>query len=405
MQARQKLTIVQADFHRHWGGQAEVVLALSTALMRRGHRVIIAAPPTKVTAGKVEVSDLVARAKEAGVEVCTDCQFTKGFRPLSFLRDIGHLGKLLKNERANIYHCHGSQDHWIGALAVQQYSPATKIVRTRHNIYPVKNHAANRWLFRKKTSQVITIFSEQKKFFTQSGLLQDEQMATLHSPLPHEFVAPQNVSRTVRDELKLDSSDALVGFVANFHPDKAPLDFVSMAEQVVKAVPRVHFAMAGHGPLDNEIRARIKSAGLDDRLHMLGFRRDMVNVTASFDLLVLTSVTREASSTVLKQAGAMGVPAVATDVGGTREVVEDGRTGLIVKPGDVTALCNAVISLLSNRERARAFGTAGKEKVMSEFTADAIAERTEMLYFRALERDGRALAEPIQVVAQQNTEA
>src|SRR4026207_1076021 len=99
---------------------------------------------------------------------------------------------------------------------------------------------------------------------------------------------------------------------------------------------------------------------------MLGFRKAMVNVMASFDLVVVTSVTREASSTVLKQAGAMGVPAVATDVGGTREVVEDGRTGLIVKPGDVTALCNAVISLLSNRERAQAFGAAGKEKVMSE---------------------------------------
>lgn len=391
MQGSGKLTIVQADFHRHWGGQAEVVLALSTALVRRGHRVIVAAPPTKETAGKIEVSDLAARAKDAGLQVFTECQFTKGFRPLAFLRDVNRLGGLLKKEGARIYHCHGSQDHWIGALAVNRHSPATQIVRTRHNIYPVRNHAANRWLFRKKTAQVITIFGEQKKFFTDSGLLRDEQMATLHSPLPQEFVAPRNVTRVARDELKLAPAVPLVGFVANFHPDKAPLDFVAMAERVVKAVPEVHFAMAGHGPLDNEIRARVKELGLDDRVHMLGFRKDMVNVMASFDLLALTSVTREASSTVLKQAGAMGVPVAATDVGGTREVVDDGRTGIIVKPGDVTGLCNAVIALLSDRGRAAKLGAAGKEKVLGEFTADAIAEKTEGLYLRALEP--RALKE------------
>ncbi|HEY3324068.1 MAG TPA: glycosyltransferase family 4 protein [Planctomycetota bacterium] len=379
-----RLVIAQADFHHHWGGQAEVVLALSKALAARGHRLMVLCPPTKVTAGKIEESDLSSRAREAGLETFTDCQFTKGFRPISLWRDVSCLGRLLKKEGVEIYHCHGSQDHWIGALSVVTSSPATRIIRTRHNIYPVANNVFNRWLFRKKTAQVVTIFRAQSKFFTETGLLSAERLFTLPPPLTTEFVNPGNVERVVRKELRLSDEAPLVGFVANFHPDKAPLDFVAMAQRVSGAFPAAHFAMAGHGPLDEAIRAEVAKAGLADRLHMLGFRKDILQVMASFDLVVLTSVAREASSTVLKQAGAVGVPAVATDVGGTREVLDDGKTGLIVPPGDVEALTAAVTTLLTERARAAEMGRAGRKKVLREFTAERIAERMEEMYFRVV---------------------
>jgi hypothetical protein len=175
MQSPRKLTIVQADFHRHWGGQAEVVLALSQALTTRGHRVIVACPAEKTTAGKVEPSDLFTRAKQAGLETFTQCQFKKGLRPISFLKDVKRLGAFLKRENATIYHCHGSQDHWTGVAAIRRFDLPTQVVRTRHNIYPIKNHAFNRWLFRRKTAQVITIFGEQQKYFTESELLRPDQ--------------------------------------------------------------------------------------------------------------------------------------------------------------------------------------------------------------------------------------
>jgi len=384
MSSPRKLTIVQADFHRHWGGQPEVVLALSQALNARGHRVLVACPAEKTTAGKIEESDLSSRSKQAGLETFTHCQFKKGLRPLSFLRDVKRLGAFLKRENVHIYHCHGSQDHWTGVAAIRRFELQTLVIRTRHNIYPIKNHAFNRWLFRRKTAQVITIFGEQQKFFTESELLRPEQLVTLHSPLPQEFVSPADTTRRVRNELKLENGTPLVGFVANLHPDKAPLDFVEAAAKISAAHPKAHFAIAGHGPLTEDIKAKVAELKLGNRLHLLGFRRDMVNVMSSFDLLMLTSITREASSTVLKQAGAMGVPAIATDVGGTDEVIEDGTTGIVVKPGDVNALASAALSLLNDRARATAMGAAGKKKVLGEFTAQAIAEKTEAIYWKAL---------------------
>ena len=371
-QANSKLVIAHANFHRLWGGQAEVVLALSQSLARRGHRLVIITPPG---------SELSVRAKDAGIETFTGCHFKKGFRPISFMSDLARLRSFLLKNQVRVYHCHGSQDHWIGALSAGAH---TKIIRTRHNIYPVANHVFNRWLFRKRTAQVITIFGAQGRYFTETGLLKQDQLFTLHSPLPQEFVNPGNPARVIRHELKLAEEVALVGFAANFHADKAPLDFVAAAVRVSKAFPNVHFCMAGHGPLESDTRAQVQQAGLADRFHLLGFRKDILPVMASFDLLVLSSIAREASSTVLKQAGALGLPVVATDVGGTCEVVEHEKTGLIVQPGDVGGLADAIKSLLSDRKRAHEMGMAGKEKVLHEFTSDAIAERMEALYFRVL---------------------
>jgi glycosyltransferase involved in cell wall biosynthesis len=375
MPSPDKLTIAQANFHMLWGGQAEVVLSLSKSLQAVGHDVIVISP---------QESELARRAADSGLETFTGCRFRKGFRPLAFFKDMSRLGALLRDRRVNIYHCHGSQDHWTGTFARNRYHTPTQIVRTRHNIYPIKNHTANRWLFRKQTAQVITIFGEQGKFFSESGLLRQDQLFTLHSPLPQEFVDATNIERVVRKELKLADATPLVGFVANFHPDKAPLDFVAMAERLAPAMPELHFAMAGHGPLDDPIRARIKDAGLTDRFHMLGFRKDILNVMASFDIVVLTSVTREASSTVLKQAAAVGLPVVATDVGGTREIVDNGKTGILIMPGDVEGAATAVKTILSSRVKASQMGASGKAKVLGEFTAKAIALRTESLYKRIL---------------------
>jgi glycosyltransferase involved in cell wall biosynthesis len=326
---------------------------------------------------------LAERAREAGLEVFTGCRFKKGFRPGSFLKDVSRLRTFVREKGVQLYHCHGSQDHWTAAFALR---PQVKIVRTRHNIYPVKNHPFNRWLFRKRTAQVITIFSAQAQFFTESGLFAADELFTLHSPLPQEFVDAHDVARVVRQELKLSDSTPLVGFAANFHPDKAPLDFVAAAAKIAKAVPDAQFAMAGHGPLQDALREAIKANGLEGRLHLLGFRKDILQTMASFDLLLLTSVTREASSTVAKQASAVGIPVIATDVGGTREIVEDGRTGVIVKPGDIEALAREAIALLKDHSRAIEMGRRGREKVRSEFSAQAIAARTEELYLTILRR-------------------
>lgn len=384
MDSGEKLVVAQANFHQLWGGQAEVVLSLAKSLNHRGHRAIVIAPPG---------SELAKRAADARVETFTGCRFVRGFRPLAFWSDVHNLRRFLSQAGVQIYHCHGSQDHWIGACAALGMRQPPKIVRTRHNIYPVKNHIFNRWIFRTMTAQVITIFGEQARYFTETGLLKASQLFTLHSPLPQEFVEAVDVPRVVRTELGLAADVPLIGFAANFHADKAPLNFVAAAERIAAQMPNAHFAMAGHGPLEAAVREQVARANLAPRFHLLGFRKDILNVMASFDLLALPSVTREASSTVLKQAASLSKPVVATDVGGTREVVEDGVTGIIVPTGDVAALADAILKLLRNPQRAAEMGSAGRVRVLNHFAAHAIAGKTEALYRKLLTK-GAAVQEP-----------
>lgn len=376
MPGERKLNLVQADFHMHWGGQAEVVLSLSKSLSSMGQNVTVISPPG---------SALEKRASEEGLQTFDGCRFRKGMRLFALYRDVSNLGPFLRDKAIDIYHCHGSQDHWAGALAVKQFEGPTQIVRSRHNIFPVKNHFFNRWLFQQRTAQVITTFGEQSRFFTETGLLKDEQIVTIHAPLPPDFVDPPNLSRAIRKELNLADNVPLVGFGAAFHPDKAPLNFIAAAKIISEKMPNVQFAMAGFGPLDKTIDTEIKASGLGSRVHVVGFRKDMLGLMSSFDIFVLSSITREASSTVLKEAGALGIPAVATNVGGTREIVEHEKTGLLVPPGDVPALADAILKLLHNPERARAMGQAGKTKVLAEFTAQAIAARTLDVYRKILQ--------------------
>lgn len=371
MSADRKLNLVQADFHMHWGGQAEVVLSLSKSLSRMGQNVTVVSPPG---------SALEKRATEEGLKTFNGCRFRKGMHLLALYRDVNNLGSFLRDQAIDIYHCHGSQDHWAGALAMSHYALPVQIVRTRHNIYPVHNHVFNRWLFQRQTARVITLFSDQHVSFTKSGLLAADRLFTLHSPLPAEFCQGLPVQPLLRSELHLPPAARLIGYVANLHPDKAPFDFIDAAEQIGAQFPDTHFAIAGFGPLEHDVAARVRNGKCPDRIHVLGFRKDILQVMASLDLIVLPSVAREASSTVLKQAGSLGIPAVASNLGGTREIIDDGVTGLLFPPGDTAALVEKMGAMLREPVKSREMGQRAKTKVLAEFSADAIASRTHELY-------------------------
>jgi glycosyltransferase involved in cell wall biosynthesis len=369
------LTIMQSNFHLLWGGQAEVVLAGSLALCARGHRVIVAAPPD---------SELDQRARAAGLEVFTGCRFRKGFRPVSFWRDVDALGRFFQAQAVQIHHAHGSQDHWTAAVASRRFRVKTQIVRSRHNVYPIRNHWFNRTLFRKWTAATIATAERLKERFTASGLLTEDRLDVLHSPLPAAFEADDAPKPILRGELNLAAADPVVGFTANFHPDKAPLVLLEAVPEILKAEPKAKFIFIGHGPLDQTLRERTAALGLQKCVFFPGFRSDIRAVMAAFDVFVLPSVTREASSTVLKMAGALKIPAITTDVGGSAEIVAHQETGLVVPVGDGKALAEAVSALLCDPERRKTMGRVAREKVLRNYTASALAEKTEAIYRRIL---------------------
>jgi glycosyltransferase involved in cell wall biosynthesis len=176
----------------------------------------------------------------------------------------------------------------------------------------------------------------------------------------------------------------LVGMVACFKPQKAPLDFVLMASEVLRALPEVNFALIGDGELRQQIASLVESLDLTQRVFLLGWRRDMPAVMRALDILVLTSLW-EGLPRVFPQAMATGLPIVATRVDGAPEAVRDGVNGFLLPPHNPKAMAEKVVELIRFPERAKEMGEQGKESVR-EFDIRLMMEQQEELYERLLAR-------------------
>ena len=121
---------------------------------------------------------------------------------------------------------------------------------------------------------------------------------------------------------------------------------------------------------------------------LAGFRTDMPEVISLLSLTVLSSLAGEGFSGVLREAMSMGVPVVATDVGGNRELVEDGKTGLLVPPADPKALAGAMKRMLVDGPLARGCAVEAQRRVRENYSIAAMVEQTLALYEKLMRPAG-----------------
>jgi len=196
---------------------------------------------------------------------------------------------------------------------------------------------------------------------------------------------PSNTAReAIRNELGLPREALLVGMAARWDPLKDFPTMIQAASQLIAVQPRLHVLLCGPGieSSNSELSAVIESTsgehGWSDRLHLLGRRFDMPTWQAALDVGVLASFS-EGFPNALGEAMACGVPCVATNAGGSAEVLGD--TGRLIEVGDAPALTRAVGELLAlpSTER-RELGRAGRERIMCEFTLERMVERFEAVW-------------------------
>src|SRR5205823_720767 len=155
------------------------------------------------------------------------------------------------------------------------------------------------------------------------------------------------------------------------------------ARQILAVAPRARFVIVGDGVGYEDVRRRVTALGLAERVTMAGFRRDVPEVMAALDVLVLPSIRSEATSQVILQALAVGTPVIASAIGGSPEVIRDGETGRLVPPNDARALAAAIVGVFGDRDGARAMARAGQAFVRGHLSIDAQMAITTGVY-RAL---------------------
>lgn len=219
-----------------------------------------------------------------------------------------------------------------------------------------------------------------------AGIGHPEQYRILRSGIdPSLYRAPAGARERLRAELGAGPGDVVVGSIANFKPQKAPLDLVEAARLARMRDPRLRFVVAGDGELRGDVERAIDRAGLRPAFRLLGWRDDVAELLAAMDVFLLTSLF-EGLPRVVLQAMAASVPVVATDTGGVAEVVTHEVSGILVPPGDPGSAADAVVTLAGDSRMRLRLAEAASAVLGSEFDIRRMVHDLEALYDEILTR-------------------
>jgi len=358
------MIVLHTESSLGWGGQENRTLNEMLGLRQSGHTAYLACQPG---------ARLGARAREAG--------FTTLETPMRSAVDLPailRLRRFMQQCHADIVNTHSGRDTQLAGMAAHTLLQRPKIVRTRHLALPI----TSRFTYQVLPDHVVTVSAHVARMLFSAGI-----------PANHISVVPTGIDLTrydrtqvsgnLRSELGLAEDCPLIGTVAILRRKKGHADLLEAIPRVLARFPSAHFVFAGDGPQQENLARRINELNLGSHVHLLGLRRDVVNVLASLDLFVLPT-HQEALGTAFVEAGAMGLPSIATRVDGVPEIIDDGQTGLLVPVKDPQALADAIIALLADPVRRRALGNAAREKVRQRFSREAMVDQMVAVYERLL---------------------
>ncbi len=329
---------------------------------------------------------LIEEVQSRGIPLTIEPSLVREINPIKDMTALLRLTRFIRRGRYAIVHTHSSKAGILGRWAAR-LAGTPIIVHTVHGWghHERQNPVARSFyiLLERITAGITDRLIVVSPRNAEKGLADDigkpEQYVTIRSGIELDRFRHPQVSRPeMRRRLGIPGGVPVVGTVTRLSPQKAPLDFVRMAARVRERIPGAVFVMVGDGPLRSQVLSLLKELALEGSFLLTGLRRDVPELMSTFDVFVLPSLW-EGLPRVLPQAMAVGIPIVATDTDGNAEAVENGINGFLVSPGDVEALADAVLRLLSDRDLALSMGASGKKKV-DEFSAQKMVEDISSLY-------------------------
>ncbi|MFY0476093.1 glycosyltransferase family 4 protein [Achromobacter marplatensis] len=363
------LRIVHSEAATSFGGQEGRIFKEMTAMRARGHHLEAICQPKAL---------LAERLSDAGFTV----HKIEMDGPVNYLKGVAAVRGILKEGRFDVLNTHSRRDTVIAAVGAR-LAGTPLIVRTRH----LSNKVGSLWSYTCLPHRVTTVSDHVRKYLIERGVPANK-VATVYSPI---VLPPPVEHSTLRDELGLAEDDIVVGCVAVMRATKGHKDLIDAIAPLMASRPTLHLVFVGGGsPVFEQTQDYVAELGLQDRIHLMGMRRDVPNLLAGFDLFALAT-QQEASGTVYVEAQASGLPVIGTDVGGVSEMLRNGDTGILVPPKDPQALTDALQRLIDDPALRRRMGEAGRKMVWEEavFSPARLAETTEAVYLKWLaERAG-----------------
>jgi len=364
--------VAHLDTGRTWrGGQAQV-LHLMRGLAARGHGCLLLAPG----------GPLLDRARALGVEV-------ERWSPLGEW-DVAALlraAAALRRFGPEVAHCHSAHAHALGIPAARLARVPVAVVSRRVD-FAVAGNPLSRLKYRLPVDRYLCISRGVMEVMGQAGI-PASRLALVPSgvDLPAAGSAPAGAPAADLRALMGVAPDApVVGTVAALAPHKDHATLLRAAAGVIARRPEVHFTWVGEGECRAALERQRAELGLVANVHLVGFRADALGLLAQFTVFALSSHL-EGLCTSLLDAQSLGVPIVATAVGGVLDVVEDGVTGRLVPGRDPEALARALLEALDHPAESRQWAERARDSVR-RFSVERMVERTLEEYGLALRQRG-----------------
>jgi len=301
---------------------------------------------------------------------------------------LWRLDRLLRRERPLVLHSWMFHANLAGRLVGRGAGVPVVITSRRNvNIGGGWRERCKRWTAGLDEGVIAVCEGARQAEIERTGVLPDK-VVTVYNGVDLPFVVPdpQAVAR-MRRAFGVPTQGLLVGTVGRLHPQKGFASLLAAVARVRERLPAIRLLLVGDGALRRDLVARAEALGLAEVVTFAGSRGDVPEILAALDLFVLPSLWEGLPNAVL-EAMAAGLPVVATAAGGTPELVVDGETGLLVPPGDVTALAEAIERLLRDAGLRRKMGEAGRKRVEGHFTIEQTVAQTVALYETLLRQKG-----------------
>ena len=355
------------------GGTETQMVQLAARLKAKGHHIVVGClhPGGALRENLCKAGILVVEFPKLG-----------SLLSLQGAYQILRLTVYLRRQRFDVMHSH---DLWANLMGVPcAYLAGTRVIvssqRDLGNLWwytPIRTKVIRQ--IHRLASQVIANSLAVKNF-----LVKQLRVPPQHVQIVRNGVDIQKFECVRADRRKLfpdlDDTTRLVITVANMHSLlKGHSDLIEAAKQICGEVPEIRFVLVGEGEKRPEIEQQVREAGLEKHFLFLGSRKDIPELLACAEISILPS-RAEGLPNVILEAMAAGLPVVATRVGGTPEIIEDGASGLLVPPEDPCALAEAIQRLLRDRSMAARIGRTARERIRTSFSFERAAREIETVY-------------------------
>lgn len=303
---------------------------------------------------------------------------------------LGKLYRLMRQGRFHIVHTHTTKAGILGRIAAR-LARVPVVVHTPHGhafhgyLSPAGSAALRRVeaALARWTDAIVCLTEAERDDHLRGRVGRLEQFQVIHSGVDlRRFRDPRVDPEAKRQDLGLPAGVRVIGCVARLVPVKGVQVLLEAVPQIRQHVPDAVVVLVGDGELRPPLERRARELGVDGAVRFLGLRRDIHEIVPLFEVAVQPSLN-EGMGKAAVEALAAGKPVVASAVSGLREVVRDGRNGLLVPPGDPRALAEAVVALLRRPDWARRLGEAARQDA-EVYGVEAMVARLEALYDRLL---------------------